>query len=88
MRNVSNTLDHLSLPACLLNFLLGGGGVGGEFHIERLRQRTVAEDLDAVKRLFDDTLFNQGVRVYRTAGLELFQVANLNGCLLYTSRWV
>ena len=41
LRNVSNTLDHLGLPACLFDLFLGRGSVGGHLDGQGLGEFTI-----------------------------------------------
>ena len=69
LRNVWNTLHHLSLSACLLDFLFGRSGIGCGLDGQSLGQLAVAQDLNTVQSLLDQTLCLQSLGADNVAGI-------------------
>ena len=66
-------LDHLILSASRDDLLLRGSGEGGSLDMQLLGQIAVAQDLDAVLALGEDTLLQQSLGVDHSPVLELLQ---------------
>src|SRR6185503_8938222 len=74
--------DQLDLAARLLHGFLRAGTAGVNRDLERLLELAVAEELDLVVQLANETALEQGVDVDGRIGVEAIQITDIDDLVL------
>src|SRR5699024_6773555 len=80
---VSNILNHLSLSACLFNFFFGRCVECGGIYSRLFAQVAVAQNLDAVQRLFNQAGLNEKLLGNNGIVVKTLQVAYVHDSELF-----